>query len=125
MNTSTTADDMNLGKNGGGQTRAYGGRSSERTRSASPEFATLVSDVEVLLQKIGYIADTEVAQLRERLKTKIVDVKENLTTQAMPIARAARNAAGATDDYVRQNPWQSTGMAVLLGVVVGFIFLRR
>lgn len=127
MNTATTADDFD-GHGTNGQRRTQGGaraRAERSKRDAAPEFATLVSDVEDLLQKIGHIADGEIAQVRDRLQKKVESVKETLTKNAIPIAKGVRKAVDATDDFVREHPWQSTGLAALAGVIIGLVFLRR
>jgi ElaB/YqjD/DUF883 family membrane-anchored ribosome-binding protein len=128
MTTSATADEIGgQGTNGTRRARSDGGRSAPRARrsSASPDFSTLVNDVEDLLHKIGNIADAEVSQLRDRLQSKIAVAKQALSSENLPIAKAARNAAGATDDYVHDHPWQSTGVAALVGVILGYVLLRR
>ncbi len=126
MSASATMDEgTERGSNG---TRRFGReakRSAERISRGSPEFSDLIADVEDLLHKVGYIADTEVAQVRERVQEKITRAKDNLTNEGLRIVTAARNVAGATDEYVHENPWQSTGMAALAGVVLGFLIFRR
>jgi len=36
----------------------------------------------------------------------------------------ARNAAQATDDYVRENVWSTVALAVLAGCALGFLLGR-
>ena len=127
MNASATMSEISgQGTNG---TRRFGRaarRGAERMkRNASPEIASLIADVEDLLQKVGHIADTEVAQLRDRLNEKIAGAKETLGNQRVRLAAVARNAAGATDDYVHENPWRSTGVATLIGLALGYLIFRR
>jgi ElaB/YqjD/DUF883 family membrane-anchored ribosome-binding protein len=101
-------------------------RSAERiTSRGSPDFAELIADVEELVQKVGYIADGEITQVRERVQEKITRAKASLADQRIRIVTAARSVAGATDEYVHENPWQSTGMAALAGVVLGFLMFRE
>jgi ElaB/YqjD/DUF883 family membrane-anchored ribosome-binding protein len=100
-------------------------RAAERARrSTAPNVADLIADVEDLLQKVGYIADSEVVQIRERLQEKIASAKETLSHQGVQIANAARSAVGATDDFVNDNPWKSTGIAALAGVMLALIIFR-
>jgi len=94
-------------------------------RSASPEISSLIADVEDLLQKVGHSADAEVVQLRDRIIARIAGAKETLGNQGAQLAGVARNAAGATDDYVHENPWRSTGVATLIGLVLGYVIFRR
>ncbi len=127
MNASTTMDDINEhGTNGTHRFGRVARRGAGRMRrNASPEITSLIADVEDLLQKLGNTADAEVAQLRDRLNDKIAVTRDTLRNQGAQIADVARNAAGATDDYVHENPWQSTGVATLVGLMLGYVIFRR
>jgi len=127
MNPSATMDDIaDQATNGTHRFGRAARRGAERMkRNASPEISALIADVEDLLQKVGHIADVEVAQLRDRLNEKIAGAKETLSNQGAQLAGVARNAAGATDDYVHDNPWRSTGVATLLGLALGYVIFRR
>ena len=37
----------------------------------------------------------------------------------------AKATARATDEYVRDNPWQALGVAAAVGVLVGLLMSRR
>jgi len=39
--------------------------------------------------------------------------------------RAAREMADATEEYVRDNPWQSVGVAAGVGLLIGLLIARR
>jgi ElaB/YqjD/DUF883 family membrane-anchored ribosome-binding protein len=39
--------------------------------------------------------------------------------------RRAREVADATDEYVRENPWQSVGIAAGVGLLLGLLLSRR
>ena len=127
MSTSATMDEIaGPGSNGArrmGRQAKHGAKSIKR--NASPEFADLIADVEDLVQKVGHIADSEVAQVRERLREKIASAKESMANEGVQIVAAARYAAGAADDFVHENPWKSTGIAALAGIVLGLIIFRK
>ena len=128
MSASATMDVSGERSNNGTQQQRFGRsakRGSERMSRGSPDFAELIADVEELVQKVGYIADGEITQVRERVQEKITRAKESLADQRIRIVTAARSVAGATDEYVHENPWQSTGMAALAGVVLGFLMFRK
>jgi ElaB/YqjD/DUF883 family membrane-anchored ribosome-binding protein len=122
----TARDDIaDQGSNGARRMGRNASRAAERARrSSSPNVADLIADVEDLLQKVGYIADSEVVQIRERLQEKIASAKDTLSNQGMQIANAARSTVGATDDFVNDNPWKSTGIAALAGVMLALIIFR-
>jgi len=127
MNTSATMDEIaGQGSNGARRMGRQAKRAAQSNkRNAAPEFADLIADVEDLVHKVAHIADSEVAQVRERLREKIAAAKESLANEGIQIVAAARNAAGAADDYVHENPWKSTGIAALTGIVLGLIIFRR
>ena len=127
MSTSATMDEIaGQGSNGARRTGRQAKHGAARTtRNAAPEFADLIADVEDLMHKVGHIADSEVAQVRERLREKIAAAKDSLAKEGIQIFAAARNAAGAADDYVTENPWKSTGIAALAGIVLGLLIFRR
>ena len=39
--------------------------------------------------------------------------------------RRAREVADATEEYVRDNPWQSVGIAAGVGLLIGLLLSRR
>jgi ElaB/YqjD/DUF883 family membrane-anchored ribosome-binding protein len=126
MSTSATMDEIAGQGSNGARRMGRPKRGAESIkRNASPEFADLIADVEDLVQKVGHIADSEVAQVRERLREKIASAKESMANQRIQFVAAARYAAGTADDFVHENPWKSTGIAALAGIVLGLIIFRK
>ncbi|MBS0612619.1 MAG: DUF883 domain-containing protein [Proteobacteria bacterium] len=102
---------------------------AERVRnvkdSATGEFKSFIDDVEEIVSRVADLNDPEVARLRDRLRDSMSSVKEALTDGADRVRQRAREVAGGTDDYVRENPWQALGIAALVGVAIGFLASRR
>jgi ElaB/YqjD/DUF883 family membrane-anchored ribosome-binding protein len=94
-------------------------------RTASSELSNLIQDVEDLLMKVATVADVDVATLRERVQEKIGTAKDTLAAGRKRITETARDAAGATDEYVRHSPWQAVGFAALVGAAIGYLLARR
>jgi len=127
MNTSATIDDMS-DKTRNGMYRV--GKDAKEAkdnikRTASSELGNLIADVEDLLKKVTNVTDADVAQLRARLENKIETAKETLASGTRQVAQTAREAAKATDDYVRTSPWQAIGIAAIVGAAFGYVFSRR
>jgi len=116
MNTSSTIDDISE-KSRNGSYRLGNGLMK---RSASSELSNLITDVEDLLKKVADVGDVDLEQLRARLEDKIEAAKETLAEGGLRVAKTAREVASATDEYVRKSPWQSVGVAVLTGAVIGY-----
>ena len=124
--TVSTNDTPERASNGARRT----GRELERgagriKRTASSELGNLIADVEDLLQKVAHVADVDVARLRESVQGKIATAKDTLAAGGKRISETAREAAGATDKYVRRSPWQAVGLAALAGAAVAYVFSRR
>lgn len=127
MNTSTTVDDVSdKTRNGTYRLSQDAKEAKERVkRTTASELGNLIADVEDLLKKVTNVSDVDIAQLRARLEQKIEVAKETLATSGRQVAQTAKDAAKATDDYVRKSPWQSVGIAALIGAALGYAFSRR
>ncbi len=127
MNASVTANEaLERTSNGARRMGRQLERGAERIkRTASSELSNLIADVEDLLQKVAHVADVDVARLRERVQGKIATAKDTLAAGGKRISETAREAAGATDKYVRRSPWQAVGLAALTGAAVAYLFSRR
>ena len=52
------------------------------------------------------------------------DLTERIQNFQQRATDAARNAAQATDDYVRENVWTSVALGAVVGCVIGFLLGR-
>jgi ElaB/YqjD/DUF883 family membrane-anchored ribosome-binding protein len=82
----------------------------------------LVSDIEELLKATAAQTGDKVAAARARMQGALVDARDTVTVRT-------KEAAQATDRYVRENPWQSVGatagIAVGVGLLIGLLIGRR
>ena len=127
MSTIRTADEtVEKSRNGA----ASAGRNARHVegqakRSESSEMSSLVVDVEELMTQLANVADVDLGRLRDRIKEKLASAKEALTASGARAGKAARNAAGATDEYVQGSPWTAVGIAALAGLLCGYVIARR
>ena len=89
------------------------------------EVNNLIADVQDLLGRVGHLADPEIASLRTRVEHGIAVTKQTLADGSARVQQSARQALSAGDGYVRDQPWQSVGIAAAAGLVVGFLVARR
>ena len=61
-------------------------------------------------------------EMTDKVSDKITDKFQDFQKKATD---TARNVGEQTDKYVRENTWQSIGMAAVLGCVVGFLLANR
>jgi ElaB/YqjD/DUF883 family membrane-anchored ribosome-binding protein len=67
---------------------------------------------------------TDIKDKAEDLKNQAQDWKETAQVWHQAAMDRARDAAQATDDYVRDNVWTTVALAVLAGCALGFMLGR-
>jgi ElaB/YqjD/DUF883 family membrane-anchored ribosome-binding protein len=73
---------------------------------------------------VGSMNTTDIQDKTEELKNQAQDWKESAQQWQQAAMERARNAAQATDDYVRENVWSTVALAVLAGCALGFLLGR-
>ncbi len=74
----------------------------------------VISDAEALLRATVGQAGETTAAARAKMQEKLG-----------PLGEEVAEKARAADDYVRANPWQAVGIAVLAGIALGLLIGRR
>ena len=69
--------------------------------------------------------DPTVAKLRSRVTDTVRSTRRAIAGSAAHAQRQAREVLTAGDSYVREQPWEAVGAAVLVGVIVGLLVFRR
>ena len=80
-----------------------------------------MEDAEALLEATAHVAEEKVMEARNRLTAAIEKGKETLAA----VQEKAIAGAKATDLVIRENPYKALGVALGLGVVVGYLLGRR
>ena len=90
-------------------------------RTPDVETENLVEDAEGLLAATAHVAEEKVADARRRLNAAIERGRETWDN----IQDRAVAGAKVTDRMIRDNPYRSLGIALGLGVVLGYLLNRR
>jgi ElaB/YqjD/DUF883 family membrane-anchored ribosome-binding protein len=85
------------------------------------DLRTLIEEGEGLLRSAASDASDMTADARGRLAAQIEAARERLSELEKAASKRARDAAKATDDWVRDHPWQAVGVGVGAGIGVGLI----
>ena len=81
----------------------------------------VISDAEALLRAtVGHAGETTAAA-----RAKMQESLESAKLKLGPLGEEVAEKARAADDYVRANPWQAVGIAVLTGIALGLLISRR
>ena len=86
---------------------------------------TVVADAEDLLRKAKNTGVERYATVKAELEDKLADTIVRLQEVQEELTARARDAARATDEYVRENPWKSMGVVAAAGIVIALIMSRR
>ncbi len=89
------------------------------------DLKVVVADAEELLRATASQAGEKVSAARERIQASLATAKVKLTEAERALLEKSKLAAKATDEYVRENPWQAVGAAALAGLVLGVLISRR
>ena len=85
----------------------------------------VISDAEDLLRATASTAGERVAAAREKVEDSLQRAKVKLAEAEDVIIDRSKQAARATDEYVRDNPWRAVGIAAGIGVIIGMLISRR
>jgi ElaB/YqjD/DUF883 family membrane-anchored ribosome-binding protein len=99
---------------------------SNRTKTKMAEdFKSIVNDADNLLQATAKVSGESFSVARAKFAEKLTNAKTSLAEAEQHVVDKAKQAATATDDYVKVNPWTSVGIAAGVGILIGFLFGKR
>jgi ElaB/YqjD/DUF883 family membrane-anchored ribosome-binding protein len=89
------------------------------------DLKTVMNDADALLRATSTQTGEKIQEVRARAEESLRQAKQRLSSLEDEALRRAREVADATDEYVRENPWQSVGIAAGVGLLVGLLLARR
>lgn len=89
------------------------------------DLKSVVNDAEALLNATSTQTGDKIQAVRARAEESLRQAKARLTEIEQEAIRRAKEIADATDEYVRDNPWQSVGIAAGIGLLLGVLLGRR
>ncbi|HEY6641720.1 DUF883 family protein [Povalibacter sp.] len=89
------------------------------------DLKTVMNDAEALLRATSAQTGEKIQEVRARAEESLRQARERLSQVEEEALRRARELADATEEYVRDNPWQSIGIAAGIGLVLGILISRR
>ncbi|HEU4487286.1 MAG TPA: DUF883 family protein [Povalibacter sp.] len=89
------------------------------------DLKVVMQDAEALLRATSAQTGEKIQEVRARAEQSLQQARERLAEVEEEALRRARELADATEEYVRDNPWQSVGIAAGIGLVLGVLISRR
>jgi len=85
----------------------------------------VVEDTEALLRATAGQAGERAQEARSRAEESLRQARTRLEGLEQEVVTRARDAAHEADRYVRDNPWQSIGIAAGVAFLLGLLVSRR
>ncbi len=96
-----------------------------RRDSLVEDFSALLADAEELLRNASAETGEKAQALRQQVEAKLLNARLRLQELEDDAMERARAATRATDDYVRDHPWQTVGIVAAVAFVAGLLLNRR
>lgn len=85
------------------------------------DFRTLLGDAEELLRHASQGGDEGFNNARERLEKSLGTARRAFDNREHALRDRARHAGRAADLYMHRHPWETIGVAAVLGVMAGIV----
>lgn len=89
------------------------------------DLKVVMADAEALLRATSAQTGEKIQEIRARAEESLRQAKTRVAEIETEALKRAREVADAADEYVRQNPWQSVGIAAGVGLLLGLLLSRR
>jgi len=89
------------------------------------DLKVVMRDAEALIKATSAQTGEKIQEVRSRAEESLRQARERLAALEGEAMQRAREVAGATEVYVRENPWQSLGAAAGVGLLIGLLLSRR
>lgn len=89
------------------------------------DFRSVIADTEELMKFVSNEGGGKAQVLRDNLNQNLSVAKEYLRNLEDVVVDKSRVAARATDEYVHENAWQTVGLAIAVGILVGYLISPR
>lgn len=97
----------------------------ENKQNLINDFHSVITDTEELMKTVSGESSEKVQALRGRIEQNLKQTKEYLQDFEDSIVDKSRTAARITDEYVHENAWRTIGLAIGVGILVGFLLRNR
>jgi ElaB/YqjD/DUF883 family membrane-anchored ribosome-binding protein len=89
------------------------------------DLKNVMTDAEALLKATSAQTGDRIQEVRAHAEQSLREAKARLGEVEEQALRRAREMADATQEYVRDNPWRSVGVAAGVGLLLGMLISRR
>lgn len=84
----------------------------------------VIKDAEDLLKNAEQQTGAGFQNARAKFESTLKNAKAEIVRMEEMVVTKTKEAAQATDTYVKENPWQSIGIAAGIGLLLGVVISR-
>lgn len=100
--------------------------STEQTKEKlMHELAQVLKDAEDFIKHSEGQAGESFHSTREKLQSTLKNAKAEINRVEDLVVRKTKEVAHSADGYVRENPWQTAGVAAGVGLLIGLLIARN
>lgn len=89
------------------------------------DLESVVAEANDLLQKAGNSTAEEFSGALARIGDRLSETRSGLDHARVAVTRTVGDAADATREYARENPWKAFGLPAVAGLIVFLLVSRR
>lgn len=89
------------------------------------DLKSVIQDAEVWLRHGSQMTGEELQAAKAKFERTLSSAKADLIRLEETVVEKTKEAAKATDEYVKENPWKSVGIGAAAGLVIGLLISRR
>jgi ElaB/YqjD/DUF883 family membrane-anchored ribosome-binding protein len=89
------------------------------------DLKSVIHDAETWLRNGGQLTGEELKVAKAKFEQSLSAAKAGLVHYQETVVERTKEAAKATDEYVKENPWKSVGLGAAVGVVIGMLIARK
>ncbi len=97
----------------------------DRNEQLMHDLKAVIKDAESLLTNSALPTSEDFRSAKERFEKTIKTAKDEIVRLEKLVVEKTKEAVHATDDYVKENPWQAVGLGAAIGLVVGLLISRK
>jgi len=89
------------------------------------DLKTVMQDAEALLRATSSQTGDKIQEIRAHAEQSLTRARARVSELEQEARRRAQEMSDATEVYMRDNPWQSVGIAAGVGLLIGLLLSSR
>jgi ElaB/YqjD/DUF883 family membrane-anchored ribosome-binding protein len=110
--------------NGGVQPASSPSGNQDAREKLMADMKTVINDAESWLRTSGQQTGDDIRTAKAKFEATLQTAKADLIKLEQQMQARTKDAAKATNEYVKDNPWKAVGLGAAVGVICGMLISR-